>query len=168
MIVALDADYPQSGGATVAIVGFEKWEDCQASYQNLYSLESVEPYEAGKFYKRELPCLLEALRDLKEIDLIIVDGYVWLGEPEHWGLGMYLFDALEQKIPVVGVAKNRFRDTPKECEIFRGKSKKPLYVTAVGIELEEAKALVSKMCGEYRVPTLLKEVDRVCREGLSS
>jgi deoxyribonuclease V len=38
-------------------------------------------------------------------------------------------------------------------------------VTAVGIDLAEAARRLGEMHGPYRIPTLLKRVDRLCREG---
>lgn len=163
MIYALDVDYNADENAIVACIGFKNWDDAEPSYMKTHYIESIEPYKAGSFFKRELPCLLEALKDLKNIDAVIVDGYVWLEEPSHYGLGMYLYDALEKKVPIVGVAKNKFNNTPVECEVFRGKSTKPLYVTSIDLEQDEVKKFVLQMHGKYRFPTLLKEVDSLCR-----
>jgi len=48
-------------------------------------------------------------------------------------------------------------------KIFRGKSTNPLYITSEGIELEIAADLILNMHGIYRIPTLLKKVDQLCR-----
>ncbi len=71
------------------------------------------------FIKGNLPCLLKVLSNLDDIDYIIVDGFVWLEKPDNSGLGGHLYKILQK--PVIGVAKNRFKSTPKECEVFRGK-----------------------------------------------
>ena len=163
MIYALDVDYNGDENAYVACLGFQSWDDEKPTYEKVDFIESIEPYESGSFFKRELPCLLEALKNLDDIEAVVVDGYVWLEEESHYGLGMYLYDALDKKIPIVGVAKNRFNNTPKVCELFRGESTKPLYITSVGMELEEAKASILKMHGAYRFPSLLKRVDSLCR-----
>jgi deoxyribonuclease V len=165
MIYALDVDY-RGSRANVASIGFKDWVDSRALYKRTHTIEEIAPYQSGLFYKRELPCLLKALEGLDDIEFVIVDGYVWLREPSHYGLGMYLYSALKKKIPIIGVAKNRFQDTPIECELFRGRSKKPLYITSIGIDLEKAKYLISKMYGEYRLPNLLKEADTLCRKKL--
>ena len=159
----LDVDYNENKNAIVACMGFEKWRDEKAVYAKTHFIEPIEPYEAGSFYKRELPCLLEALKNLTDIECVVVDGYVWLADENHAGLGMHLYNALGKKIPIIGVAKNFFTDTPKVCELFRGESKKPLYITAVGMDLEVAKEAILEMHGKYRFPTLLKEVDSLCR-----
>ena len=78
----------------------------------------------------------------------------------------YLWQSLTTKIPVIGVAKNYFKDTPKACEILRGQSLKPLYITTIGIDLEQAKQYILEMSGQHRIPTLLKLVDQKSREFL--
>jgi deoxyribonuclease V len=76
---------------------------------------------------------------------------------------MHLFNALKREIPIIGVAKNAFHDTPSECSITRGQSAKALFVSAVGVDLEIAKNHIVEMHGEFRMPTLLKLVDGICR-----
>ena len=163
MIYVLDVDYNGDENAQVACIGFHNWDDEKASYEKVDFIENIEPYESGSFFKRELPCLLKALENLDDIEVVVVDGYVWLEEESHYGLGMYLYDALDKKIPIIGVAKNKFNNTPEVCELFRGESTKPLYISSVGIELKEAKNAVAKMYGAYRFPFLLKRVDSLCR-----
>ena len=162
MIYALDVSY-YNNTAKVASIGFKNWDDSKASYENISYLKDIAPYKAGAFYKRELPPLLFALNSLDDIETIIIDGYVWLEEPKRFGLGMYLYEELERKYPIIGVAKNRFKNTPKKCELFRGESKKPLFITSVGLDLEEAKRVIFNMHGKYRIPTLLKRVDSLTR-----
>ena len=163
MIYALDVDYNRDENAHVACIGFHKWRDAEPDYEKIDFISKIEPYKSGSFFKRELPCLLEALKNVDDIECVIVDGYVWLEERRHYGLGMYLYDALDKKIPIIGVAKNRFNNTPKECELLRGESSKPLYITSVDISLDDAKAYISQMYGSYRFPYLLKKVDSLCR-----
>ncbi len=163
MIYALDVDYNGDENALVACIGFNHWDQATPSYAKTHFIDQIEPYQAGSFYKRELPCLVEALKDLDDIECVVVDGYVWLEEENHAGLGIYLYHALNREVPIIGVAKSKFNGTPARCELLRGESKKPLFVTSIGIELKEAKRLVASMSGKYRFPTLLKEVDALCR-----
>ena len=163
MKYVLDVQYNGNENAMVACLGFENWEDEKATYVKTHLIENIMPYVSGKFFERELPCLMEALKGLDDIELVVVDGYVWLDEPTHKGLGLYLYEALEQKVPIVGVAKAKFGNTPKMCELLRGESLKPLYITSVDFDLEEAKEAVASMHGKYRFPTLLKEVDSLAR-----
>jgi deoxyribonuclease V len=95
---------------------------------------------------------------------VIIDGYVWLGAGRP-GLGAHLYQALGQRTAVVGVAKRRFHGAGDAVPILRGTSQVPLFVTAVGIDLAGAAEGVRRMHGAHRIPTLLKRVDRLSREG---
>jgi deoxyribonuclease V len=164
MIYALDVQYNGDKNALVASVGFRNWDDKKLSYSKTHFIEKIEPYQSGLFYKRELPCLLEALSGLDDIDCVIIDGFVWLGEESRAGLGIYLYHALGASIPIIGVAKSPFSGTPQKCELLRGESLKPLFITSIGIDLKEAKDAIAKMSGVYRMPTFLKEVDSLARK----
>ena len=48
---------------------------------------------------------------------------------------------------------------------LRGGSKRPLYLTAAGIDVKQAAALVKSMHGGHRVPALLKRADQLSRIG---
>ena len=75
-----------------------------------------------------MPCILEILAQLESLpEIIVVDGYVELGSEQKPGLGKHLHDAIDGKSIIIGVAKNRFEDTPVEAEVFRGGSQRPLY-----------------------------------------
>ena len=142
------------------------WADAEPCYEVTAFVEAVAEYEPGAFYKRELPCLLAVLAKLPAVpDLVVVDGYAWLG-PERPGLGAHLYEALKRAVPVAGVAKTRFRSADEVATaVTRAGSKQPLWVTAVGVDAAEAAECVRRMHGEYRVPTLLNRVDRLCRDG---
>jgi deoxyribonuclease V len=162
MILAFDTHY-LNDTATTACVCFEKWTDATANREFVEITNKVAPYEPGRFYKRELPCIVSLLKKHNlDPDLIIVDGYVWLDEAEI-GLGGHLYRELGEKIPVVGVAKTTFRDHAKVQKVLRGQSQAPLYVSAIGIDLDKAAQRVETMDGNFRVPTLLKRVDQLCR-----
>ncbi len=163
MIVAVDADYRERE-VVVACVGFRAWTDAAAAVERVVRVPGPPaPYEPGKFYLRELPCLLAGLRALESVpDIVVVDGYVRLARTTP-GLGAHLHDALFGKVAVVGVAKTEFRGAPA-AEVLRGESKKPLSVTAIGIALDDAARAVRGMHGPHRVPALLARADRLCRE----
>lgn len=167
MKVVVDVDYRDNDSYAVAsAIAFRDWGDPKPLGVESVEIRPVAPYEPGAFYKRELPCLLKVLTKVSSnypeaIDTVIVDGYVWLG-PNHPGLGNKLYEALNQKIPVIGVAKTHFKGSTA-VQVLRGQSFSPLYVTADGIDPTVAADYVRKMHGEYRLPTLLKMVDQTCR-----
>lgn len=167
MLLATDVYYYEDNTATAAGVLFESWSSQTPVKELSTVIESVAAYEPGNFYKRELPCLLALVAHLQKTgvtpSLIIVDGFVNLGLEQRKGLGAYLYEALHEAIPVVGVAKTGFHETPEACALLRGKSTKPLFVTAAGMDLAAAKNAVYTMHGEYRLPTMLTRVDQLCR-----
>lgn len=107
-------------------------------------------------------------------DGVIIDGYCWLGN-DRFGLGRYLWRALGQDTPVVGIAKTKYEGaiaTP----ILRGKSKTPLYASICmradegHIDNQPSVALswaIRLMHGPYRIPSLCKLADSVARQELA-
>lgn len=167
MILATDVYYHENMTATAAGVTFADWASDEARGEYTTAVNNVAEYEPGNFYKRELPCLLALIESLNHQgitpEVIIVDGFVHLGEDQRPGLGAHLYKALGGHTPVIGVAKTGFAGTPEQCGVLRGKSVKPLFVTSIGIDLSTAKNLVGSMHGEHRLPTLLTRVDQLCR-----
>jgi deoxyribonuclease V len=167
MILAVDVDYHQ-GCARVAGILFRGWGDAQAAAEQVVECEIASDYRPGAFFRRELPCIERLLREIRQpLDCIVVDGYVFLGSERRPGLGKHLFDVVGQQIPVIGVAKTFFRDTPDSTAVFRGLSTRPLYVTVAGMDDELARQRIRGMHGEHRFPTLLQQVDRLCRQAAS-
>jgi deoxyribonuclease V len=124
-------------------------------------IDNVVDYESGSFYKRELPCILQTLNSISEtLDFIVIDGYVTLGEKK--GLGAYLYEHLDIKIPIIGVDKTKFLSADS-TELIRGSSIKPLYITSLGIDSSVSKSYIDSMTGDFRIPFILKEADRICR-----
>jgi deoxyribonuclease V len=166
VIAAVDVHYTENQ-AVAACVTFRGWTAEEVHQEYVEHIKTVQSYEPGNFYKRELPCLVQVLERLPASpSAVIVDGYVWLGCQGTPGLGAHLHLALGAKIPVIGVAKNLYKEPVTAEVVFRGGSKRPLYVTAVGIDRKVAAKHIQEMHGSYRIPTLLKRVDRLCREGL--
>src|SRR5207245_3121378 len=95
-----------------------------------------------------------------------VDGYAGLGADVP-GLGAHLRAALGRRISVVGVAKRAFRDSTFAEPVFRGKSRRPIWVTAAGMDQSAAAAAVQGMSGAHRVPDLLRRADALARRALA-
>jgi deoxyribonuclease V len=167
MILAVDVDY-REGCARVAGILFRDWGDAQAAAERVVECAVTNDYRPGEFFRRELPCIVGLLRVIgQSVDCIVVDGYVYLGRERRPGLGKHLFDAMGQQIPVIGVAKTTFRDTPDSTAVFGGQSTRPLYVTAAGMPEDLARQRIRTMHGDHRMPTLLQHVDRLCRQAVS-
>ena len=162
MIAAFDVHYAGGGCAWAAAVLFHGYTDARPVSEYVAFIDRVSPYESGQFFRRELPCILRLLDRLDELPHeMIVDGYVMLGDLP--GLGRSLFDSLQGRIPVVGVAKSLYREA-SAVEVFRGGSRRPLYVTTAGLDPCERSASIASMHGAHRIPTLLKRVDLLARQ----
>ncbi len=166
MYLALDVHYKSNYAKCVGVTFFGI--DDNTPHQVLIeTLDDVAPYEPGEFYKRELPCLLKVISkvDLKIITAILVDGYVFIDNNKGYGLGGYLYEALVKTTPIIGIAKSSFHANEETvAEVFRGKSKNPLYISAIGLELQAAAQCIQNMHGAYRIPTLLKTLDNITKQ----
>lgn len=167
MLLVTDVQYDNDNGTALSAgVLFRAWGDAVPAREITVPMDDIEPYVPGQFWKREVPCLTALLGMLPQREWpheIIVDGHTWLGT-DRPGMGHYLWEALGQTIPVIGVAKTRFHTSHEVAiEVRRGGSKKPLYVTTVGTDPQAAAAQVEQMHGPYRIPTLFKRVDGLAR-----
>ena len=170
MIACIDVDYdegdPAGTTATAACVVIPGWSAARPIAEYVRKIGNVAAYVPGRFFERELPCVLAVLEWVSHpLELIVIDGYVVLDADGTWGMGGFLWAALGEQIPVVGVAKHPFRANQAAIEVYRGGSKRPLFVTALGVDPVAAANDVQRMHGEYRLPTALKRVDRLCRDG---
>src|ERR1700689_3117614 len=121
----------------------------------------VAPYRPGEFYLRELPPLRAVLQELSGLGLLVVDGYADLDPAGRPGLGAHA--RAEFGIPVIGVAKSRFRTATHAMPVLRGSSARPLFVTAAGMPAADAADLVRRMAGRYRLPDALRRADTLAR-----
>jgi deoxyribonuclease V len=167
MILAFDTHYREKHAKTVCIA-FQNWTDAEPAEVFVAQTAIESDYEPGAFYKRELPCIQHLLDsiNLKGVEAIVIDGYVVLDDAGSLGLGGYLYEALQQSIPVIGVAKTNFaRNEHAKAAVFRGESQRPLFVTALGVALDVAATRVQHMHGDFRMPTLLQFLDGETKKG---
>lgn len=164
MIACVDVDYELNKACAACIV-FENWDSSAEYSQYKVIVDIVADYESGNFYKRELPCIVKVLELVEEeVEAVVVDGYVWLNSDKKPGLGWYLYTYLKETTAVIGVAKTEYHSgNINVSKVFRGMSKKPLYITAIGINLSSAAENIKRMHGENRIPTILKKVDKLSK-----
>jgi deoxyribonuclease V len=163
VILAVDVHY-YGNRATVAGVMFEHCAAQRVRASYVSRVDQVGQYVPGQFYRRELPCILKLISEHRLTPAtIIVDGYVDLDGRSRPGLGRYLYEALQHRVPVIGVAKKPFHGIADQFRLYRGDSDKPLFVTCAGLAIDEARRCVSAMHGKHRIPTLLRAVDRLSR-----
>ncbi|MDR6943918.1 endonuclease V [Mucilaginibacter pocheonensis] len=163
--MAFDTFYYDNRAQTICI-SFEQWESENILTTYVDTVSDVEDYSSGEFYKRELPCILHLITkiDLSFVRFIVIDGFVYLDDNNRLGLGGHLYHSLEKKIPVIGVAKTNFAAIQENKKsILRGESRKPIFVTSAGVNLEDASKYIKSMHGKFRIPKLLKELDTLTK-----
>ena len=165
MLLAIDAYYGEQNAKVVGVLF--KWEDKFPAETISCFYDNVLPYKPGQFYQRELPCILELLKqmELEKIGAIIIDGHVFVSNDKTYGLGGYLWESLGKQIPIIGIAKRGFYQTDEvSFPVLRGNSKKPLYVSSIGYDISLLKTDIKNMHGNYRIPTILKILDQETRK----
>lgn len=161
---AIDVHY-RNESAVTALVEFQDFSSCSMLRSLLCETEIAAPYIPGKFYLRELPCILNILEHSdRQYQIIIIDGYVFLKEPVRYGLGGHLARATGYETIIIGVAKNYLRMAERFVTVKRGRSSRPLYVSAFNMETEAAGLLIKEMHGENRIPCILKQTDQISRK----
>jgi deoxyribonuclease V len=161
VVAAVDVHYPLSGGARAAAVLAADASFSPVLAERVATVQDVLPYRPGEFYLRELPPLRALLASMDRPRLILVDGYVDLDPDGRPGLGAYVH--AEFGMPVIGVAKSRFRTASHAVPVLRGASARPLLVTAAGLPRAAAAELVLHMAGRFRVPDAMRRADALAR-----
>jgi deoxyribonuclease V len=163
VFVAADVHYLASGAARAAGVVAADAVFSRSVAERTAMVPEVLPYRPGGFYLRELPPLRAVLDGLREMALLVIDGYADLDPDGRPGLGAHAH--AEFGVPVIGVAKSAFRTATHAVPILRGTSARPLYVTAAGMPRDEAADLVRRMAGRHRLPDALRRADALARGG---
>jgi deoxyribonuclease V len=158
---AVDVGYREPGRARAALVVAQSPDFGGALAEHVACVTGVEPYRSGEFFRRELPALRAVLAAAGTLRLIVVDGYVDLDPAGRPGLGAHVH--AELGVPVIGVAKSLFRPATHAVPVLRGRSARPLYVTAAGLPRPEAASLVRRMAGSFRLPDALRRADALSR-----
>jgi deoxyribonuclease V len=144
------------------------------------------PYVPGLFAFRELPTLLDALRDLKTTpDLLVCDGF-GVAHPRRFGLACHV--GLLTGVPAIGVGKTAFIGAYEPPGARRGDTSplvdggepvgrvlrtrddvKPVFVS-VGhrADLDTACRHVLSLAPEYRLPETTRRADRLSRNALAA
>jgi deoxyribonuclease V len=161
LAIAVHFDGTQAQAAAVA---FDAWDAPEAAQTYLSRIAQVEKAPRGELDLRELPCVMQLLREHRlEPELILIDGFVHLDADETPGVGHHLFHALGGVTPVIGVSKTSRPGLSAQFEVMREEEARPLTVTCVGVDIGAAKVRVRAMHGRKRVPTLMKLVARLAK-----
>ncbi len=179
--VAYDRDSPRLAAA-VAVLDHDTLEVVETS--SVVTTTEF-PYEPGLFAFRELPALVEALRNLRTTpDLLVCDGH-GLAHPRRFGLACHL--GVLTGVPTFGVAKTVFVGEFVPPASSRGSwspltvdgevvgaavrtrdGVKPVFVS-VGhrISLGTARAHTLTLSRRFRLPETTRRADRLSREVLA-
>lgn len=151
--------------ANAAAAAFDAWDAAEATKTYVSRIGQVEPAVRGELDLRELPCVMQLLREHSLApELILVDGFVHLDADETPGLGQHLYQALGGRVPIVGVSKKSLPGLTAQFEVMREEETQPLFVTCAGIDIGAAKARLRAMHGRKRLPTLMKLVARLAKK----
>jgi deoxyribonuclease V len=161
LFIAVDVHYLDDSRARAAVVAAVDRRFAVIGCTNTAEVAVEAAYQPGEFYRRELPPLQAVIPRSGRLALIVVDGYVDLDAAGRPGLGAHVH--AEYGVPVIGVAKTSFRTATHAAHVIRGRSGRPLYVTAAGIPMADAAHLVGEMAGSSRVPDGLRLADRLAR-----
>src|SRR5208282_873295 len=140
---AVDVHYLRTGGARAAAVLAADAAFAHVLAERTAMVPRVPPCRPGEFCLRELPPLRAVLDDLRGLGLLVAGGYADLDPGGRPGLGAYAH--AEFGIPVIGVAKSRFRTATHAVPAVRGSSARPLFFTAAGMPAADAADLVRRM-----------------------
>lgn len=159
LFAAADVHYRRPARAAVVAAADPRFARIVA--ERTVTVGEAAPYRSGQFYLRELPPLRAVLDGFGRLGLLVIDGYADLDPGGRPGLGAHLH--AELGIPVVGVGKTAFATATHAIPVQRGGSARPLFVTAAGIDREQAARLVRDMAGPFRLPDALRRADALAR-----
>jgi deoxyribonuclease V len=185
-VAGVDVGFEQQGRITRAAVALLSFPELKPAEQALSKLPTQFPYIPGLLSFRELPAVLQALKQLKrKPDLLLCDGQ-GLAHPRRFGLACHL--GLLSDTPAIGVAKSRligrFSDLPEEKgawvplqdgaetigAVLRTRSRvQPLYIS-IGhrISLPSAIHYVLACTTRYRLPETTRAAHHLaseCKQG---
>jgi deoxyribonuclease V len=117
-VAGVDVGFEAGGTITRAAIAVLSWPDLQRLESAIARQPTCFPYIPGFLSFREVPAVLEALNQLKNLpDLLLCDGQ-GLAHPRRLGIACHL--GLLVNIPSIGVAKSRLIGHHAELSQDRG------------------------------------------------
>jgi deoxyribonuclease V len=118
LIAGMDVGFEENGRITRAVAVLLDAQTLQPLAEVLVRRPTSMPYVPGLLSFRELPALLQALRELpQEPDLLLVDGH-GIAHPRRLGIAAHL--GVASGLPSIGVAKQILVGTHGELGMQRG------------------------------------------------
>lgn len=178
-VAGVDVNYHHNDQITQAAVAVLSFPDLGLQESSIIQLPTNFPYTPGLFSFREIPPVLEALKQLKITpDLILCDGQ-GLAHPRRFGFACHL--GVLTNIPCIGVAKTRYLGEHQPLDNERGSWQplidggeiigavlrtrtgvKPVYIS-IGhkISLTTAIDYVLRCTPKYRLPETTRWADQL-------
>ena len=178
-VAGVDAGFEQNGTVTRAAVVVLRLPELTLLEQAIAYRPTTFPYVPSLLSFREMPTVLDALKQLAiEPDLILCDG-AGIAHPRRLGIASHLGVLIDK--PTIGIAKSRLLGTHAELSDQKGvwvplmdrgerigavlrsrTGTKPLFVSAGHrISLETAVSYVLQCTPKYRLPETTRLADRL-------
>jgi len=183
-VAGVDVGFEQSNTITCAAVAILTFPELTLIEHAISRQATRMPYIPGLLSFREIPAVLDAMQQLKQLpDLLLCDGQ-GRAHPRRFGIASHL--GLITDIPSIGVGKTRLTGTHEEVPNERGAwqtlldkgetigavlrtriNTKPIYVS-VGhrISLETAIKYVMACTPRYRLPETTRIADKLASSKL--
>lgn len=181
-VAGVDVGFKENYKITQAAVAVLTFPELKLVEKAIAQIPTVFPYIPGYLSFREIPAILEALKQLEITpDLILCDGQ-GLAHPRRLGLASHLGVLID--LPTIGVAKSLFIGKYKKVGIEKGSYQplidkdetiglvlrsrtdvKPIYVS-IGhkISLPTAKDYVMQCLTKYRLPETTRWADKLASD----
>jgi deoxyribonuclease V len=178
-VAGVDVGFEDNYAITKAAIAVLTYPNLELVETAIASIPTTFPYIPGFLSFREVPAILEAIRQIKiEPDLILCDGQ-GLAHPRRFGLACHL--GLWLDLPTIGVAKSLLIGKHEELPLTKGSWKplidkgetvgvvlrsrnnvKPLYVS-IGhkISLPSAINYANGCLTKYRLPETTRWADKL-------
>lgn len=78
MIAIVDVQYAEIRARAGCVIA-HAWRDAAPAAERMIDTEVAAAYVPGEFYRRELPPVLDILRDVTDLAIVVIDAHVWLG-----------------------------------------------------------------------------------------
>ncbi|MDQ5909730.1 MAG: Endonuclease [Pseudomonadota bacterium] len=178
-VAGVDVGFEAQGTVTRAAIAVLRYPELEVLETAIARRPTTFPYLPGLLSFRELPAVLEALEQLRELpDMLLCDGQ-GIAHPRRLGIASHL--GLLVDTPSIGVAKTRLCGTHEEPPNQRGAwtplwangemigavlrtrpSVKPLYISSGHrVSLETAIQFVMACCTRYRLPETTRHAHRL-------
>lgn len=178
-VAGVDVGFEQNNTITRAAIAILNFPQLELTEHAIVRLPTQFPYIPGYLSFREIPSVLKALEQIKQLpDILLCDGQ-GIAHPRRFGIACHL--GVLTGLPAIGVAKSRLIGIHDNVPIEKGQSVplldkgeiigavlrtrynvKPLYISpGHKISLDSAISLVMQCVTKYRLPETTRWAHRL-------